>query len=60
MTIYHTLFNRYWKKVRAVVKEEKEVAKVDLASLEREIHDNVFLVLATLASAINLIAALIR
>ena len=42
------------------MKGEKEVAKVDLASLEREIHDNVFLVLATLASAINLIAALVR
>ena len=48
---YHIL-----KKVAATVKQDK----VDLTSLEREVRDNDSLVLAAIASAINLIAALLR
>ena len=49
-------------KVSATVKVDLDGGndKVDLTSLEREIRDNGFLILAAIASAVNLIVALLR
>ena len=49
-------------KVSATVKVDLDSGndKVDLTSLEREIRDNGFLILAAIASAVNLIVALLR
>ena len=49
-------------KVSATVKVDLDGGndKVDLTSLEREIRDNGFLILAAIASAVNLILALLR
>ena len=49
-------------KVSATVKVDMDGGndKVDLTSLEREIRDNGFLILAAIASAVNLIVALLR
>ena len=49
-------------KVSATVKVDLDGGndKVDLTSLEREIRDNGWLILAAIASAVNLIVALLR
>ena len=54
---YHIL-----KKVSATVKVDLDGGndKVDLTSLASEIRDNGFLILAAIASAVNLIVALLR
>ena len=54
---YHIL-----KKVSATVKVDLDGGndKVDLTSMAREVRDNDFLILAAIASAVNLILALLR